>query len=247
MKRAICAACIGWAVATGCGGVSEPPEPPETALPETAMDMIAARASIDQVLHIVAAMSAMTGGDAASDVTSLMAAHQDLVTPPPAEGSPGGEVTPFSKLLPPPPPASGSAVCTAASCAFTTYGYTLGYDVFRIDGTVTHSGDLLVLHVSYEWSFKVQVDRMVWTLDGSISTVAGLDGSANFHATGSGISDGVRWGTTIKYRAITLDAQGCPTGGSLQASTSYAPGASLGGGPPGFALQASTAFGPGCR
>lgn len=241
MKRAISAVCIGWAVVTGCGGASEPPEPSETA-----MDLIAARASIDQVGYIVAAMSAMAGGDAASDVTSLMAAHQDLVTLPAAAGSPAGEVTAFSKLLPPMPTASGSAVCTAASCAFTTYGYTLGYDVFRIDGTVTHSGDLLVLHVSYEWSFKVQVDRMVWTLDGSISTAAGLDGSAHFHGAGSGISDGVRWDTTIEYRAIKLDAQGCPTGGSLQATTSYfTPQPPQGQG--GFAFQASTAFGPGCR
>lgn len=241
MKRATCAACIGWVVVTGCGGTSEPVE--------TAMDLTAARASIDQVGQIVAAMSAMTGGDAASDVTSLMAAHQDLMTLPPAEGPPAGEVTAFSDLGPARPPASGSAACTAASCAFTAYGYTVGYDEFRIDGTVTHSGDLFALHVSYEWSFKVQVDQMVWTLDGSISTAAGLDGSAHFQATGSGSSDGVRWDETVEYRAITLDAQGCPTGGSLQATTSYVtphPSQSDGG-PPSFDFQASTAFGPGCR
>lgn len=244
MNRAICAGCIGWAVATGCGGASEPPDSPEP--PEAAMDMIAARASVDQVGHIVAAMSARAGGDAASDITSLMAAHQDLVTLPAAAGSPAGEVTAFSRLLPPLPPAGGSAVCTAASCAFTGYGYALGYDVFRIDGTVTHSGDLLVFHVRYEWSFKVQLDGMVWTLDGSISTAAGLDGSANFQATGSGLSDGVRWRAIIKYRAIMLDAQGCPTGGSLQATTSYfTPQPPQGEGS--FAFQASTAFGPGCR
>jgi hypothetical protein len=94
------------------------------------------------------------------------------------------------------------------------------------------------------------VYRLVWTLDGSVSTAAaGLDGSAHFQATGSGGFDGVTWDETIKYRAITLDAQGCPTGGSLQATTVYVTSDQVqgGAGPPSFDLQASSMFGPGCR
>ena len=242
MRWAACAMSIGWLAMMGCGGATEPAE--------VTMDMMAARASIDQVGKIVAAMSAMTGGDAASDVTSLMAAHQELVTLPPAEEPPAGVVAVFPDLGSAAPPATGSAVCTADSCTFTAYGYTVGYDEFRIDGTVTHSSDLLAFQISYQHSFKVHVDQMVWTLDGSISTASGLDGSVRFRATGSGFSSGAMWDATVPYRAITLDAQGCPTGGSLQVTTSYVipsrpPGEYAG--PPGFVFQASTAFGPGCH
>lgn len=243
MKRAVCAASFGWLTVMGCGGASEPPA--------VAMDMTAARASIDQVGRIAAAMSSMSGADAIGGATSLMVAHQGLVLSGGNIGSLLGEVYAFPSAgsVPPQSPAEGSARCTATSCTFTGYGFTLQpYDSYHIDGTLTRSGDLIAFDVTYHQ--YQHGNAIAWTLDGSLSTAAGgLDGSMHDRGIGSNYLAGVTWDVAVDYHAITLDAQGCPTGGSLHAVTGYddSGAAQRADGAPGFERQASVAFGPGCR
>lgn len=246
MRTAILASLVVTVATAACSGASQPSE--------GVVDMAAARASVDEVEATVAAMSAMNADDAVVAITSLMAAHQLVVT---SQGSSdlslAGRVQPYPTwpLL---PPAVGLATCTATSCTFTRYGVSFTYNAFFIDGTVTRIGDLLAFNLTYQADQHALV--MTWTLEGSISIAAArLDGNAHLHGVGSDWIEGsswfagVSWDVTVDYQAIPLDPQGCPTGGSLHVFTQYrAPEASPGDvRTPGFDLQGSAAFGPGCR
>ena len=213
------------------------------------MDMTEARAAMEQVGQITAAMSSMKSDDAVAAITSLMVAHQCLMCTGGSVGLLHGQLYayPYFPFFPMPP--DGYASCSATACTFTDYGFGGGYDYFSTDGGVTASGNLVTLHVAYNQE-QTHVGSIKWTLDGSLSTMGGgLDGSMHDHGVGYGNFDGVTWDVTVDYQAITRDAQGCPTGGSLHAVMQYEAVASAQrtDAPLTLARQGSAAFGPGCR
>ncbi|HEX8107779.1 MAG TPA: hypothetical protein VF516_08610 [Kofleriaceae bacterium] len=208
------------------------------------MDKAAARAAVDQVGRIAAAMSAMNSADVAAGVEAMMIAHQTVVAPNDDLGTPFGLLFPYLKFA---APNRGTAVCTAISCSFTGYGFGGGYTVLGITGTVTRSGDSIAFDIRYD--LTEHLASVAWTVDGTLSvTQERIEGRVHSHATGSRDATGLRWDMGVDYRAIMLDAQGCPIGGALYAVTSYdIPRDHAGGGPSSVEVEGTVAFGPACQ
>lgn len=236
MRAAVMTSLVTGVAAAACGGASQPSE--------GVVDMVAARTSVDQAGKIAAAMSAMNGRDVAVGVEAMMIAHHAVVTPSGNLDARGGLRYPYLSVGVPPP---GNSVCTATSCAFTRYGFGMTYLSVSLDGTVTRSGDSLTFDVTYDLNGHLSSEA--WTVDGALSVTADLiDGSVHSHGTGSREYAGITWDIVVDYRAITLDTQGCPIGGSLHVVTSYdvSQAAQQVGSPPGFEVQGTASFGPTC-
>lgn len=148
----------------------------------------------------------------------------------------------------------GTMQCMAGSCTFTHYGYSEGpYTNYTIDGTITHSGDTSTFDLTS--SFKDYYEYMDWVISGSVTTTATrVDGTIHSHGAGHaahGSSPLPTWDVTVDYAAITLDAQGCPTGGTVHAVTSYVHAADadpfLDGETPSFAVKGTVALGAACN
>lgn len=235
MRTAIVTALI---TGVACGGAKRPSE--------GVVDMAAARASVEQVDALAAAMPAMNGHDAAVAIEALIIAHQALVTPSGNLDELRGELYPYlmhNVMFP-----STGAVCTAASCTFTGYGFGVTYLVVTLDGTVTRSGDSIALDITHD--VVEHTASMSWAVESALSVTAdGIDGTAHSHATGSRGYAGLTWDVVVEYRGVVRDAQGCPIGGSLHTVTRYdvLQDDQNAGSYPSFEVEGTAAFGPTCQ
>ena len=221
-------------LAAGCGGGGGGDGPTEGVV-----SMEHGRASVDQLGAISAAMSAMKSEDAFHALLGWGAANVPLVTP--SDQAPGRFMFPKIGLFV--IPNSGTATCTGTSCTFDDYGLRGGYDVFTFTGAITGAGDSYTFDLAA--SFTAHFDSMDWELDGAVAiTAAGVDGAVRHHGTGDlgplGEQVRVTWDVALDYEAITLDAGGCPTGGTLHVVTAYEDNDRS------FHVEGSLAFGPGC-
>lgn len=223
----------------------------------TAMDGIVslsdAQISVQQVTKLSGMMSSTDNALVA--FLAMGSANQRIVIPRSEPYEPRG-------LFPHVPvttaPNIGTMQCMAGTCTFTRYGYKGGdgelSEGYGIDGTITHTGDTSTFDLTS--SFADYYEFMDWVISGSVTTTATrVDGTIHSHGTGRGAHGGLpplpTWDVTIDYAAIALDAQGCPTGGTVHAVTSYvhAAGADpfLDGETPSFEVKGTVALGPACN
>lgn len=110
--------------------------------------------------------------------------------------------------------------CSPAACMFS--GSCSGPDgTQELNGAVIRNGDTLEIDVVNSQAGHRANSSI--ELDGSLQlTSVGLAGtvrvSGNAHARA-----GADFDVTLEYRAVALDSQGCPTGGSMVATSHYAP------------------------
>lgn len=208
-----------------------------------------AKASVEQLAKINSSMAASNGANAASALQALTSAGQSMVTP---AGQAGRQIGLLPESFPRPDLSraiSGTAECSATSCTFNNYGDDTAGSSWSINGSITKSGDTTSFDITYKVaSGGTTVD---WTIDGDVTVTATLvDGNVHSHgvtdvASGSnnpGVN--VTWDTAVDYNHITLDAQGCATGGDVHATVSY--NVKSGGNGGSFAVQGGAAFGPAC-
>lgn len=197
-----------------------------------------ARTSIDQVGNVNVAMSASNGASAASAVAAMTAAGQGIVTP-----ATGREVI---GLLPAelPRPAvqlatTGTANCTPTMCTFTNFGDDTPGNSWKIDGTIHKTGDTITFDLSYD--IVSSGLTVAWAIDGSVTvTATNIDGHVHSHGVSSG-AQSVTWDVAVDYLNVGLDGTGCPTSGSVHASTSYEVAGQLA-----YDVEGTVAFGPAC-
>lgn len=218
------------ATAAACGGSDKDPG---TVNPQSA------RTSIDQVGHVDAALAASDGAQAASAVAAMTAAGQGIVTP----AAPQGLIGLAPDHLPRPlvfSAQTGTANCTPTGCTFTNFGDDTPGNTWKIDGTISKSGDTITFDLTYDvTSGGTMVD---WSIDGSVTvTPTSIDGTVNSSGTTNGGGQNVSWDVSVHYDGVQLDGSGCPIGGSVTASTSYTVG-----GVNAYDVEGSVTFGPAC-
>ena len=207
-----------------------------------------AKASVEQVGKVNSSMASSNGANAASAVQAMTQAGQSMVTP---MGQAGRQLGLLPETFPRPDlsqAVSGTAECTPDSCTFTNYGDDgAGW---KINGTITKSGDTTTFDVKYD--VVSAGTSLKWDIDGKLTiTATSIDGDVHSHGVtdvqgGSGAGAiNVTWDTAVDYQSIVLDAQGCATGGSVHAVVSYDVNA---GGQSGgaFDVQGTASFGPAC-
>ncbi|CAN5872008.1 hypothetical protein BH11MYX3_BH11MYX3_49140 [soil metagenome] len=209
-----------------------------------------AKASVENVGKINAAMASGNGANAAAAVQAMTSAGQSLVSP---AGTPQGRLV---GLLPESFPRSdlsravtGTADCTATACTFSNYGDNSTGSSWLINGTVSKSGDTTSFDITYDVTSGGT--SVKWAIDGSVTiTATSIDGNIHSHgvtdvAAGSGNQAvNVTWDTDVDYQAITLDAQGCATSGKVHAVVSYK--VSSGGNGGAYDVEGTAVFGPAC-
>ena len=236
MKRILLASIM--LAAAACGGKSYDPGTVNTTQ---------ARASIDQIGAVSASMSSMNGAEAAGAVQAMTAASQGIVTPA-AQGRVQGLIPDFSNkdggVL---SALGGTAECSATACTFTNYGDDAAG--WLINGTINNSGGTYTFDLTYDISSFGST--LKWTIDGSLTvTDTSIDGEINssgkstFEGGGGAGSATINWDVSVDYRDVVLDPSGCPTGGSVYATTSYEVSSSQGSGS--YAVEGTATFGPGC-
>lgn len=177
-----------------------------------------AKASVTQVGTVNTQMSMSNAMGVSGGVQSMTAANQAIV-----QGSAArqGELLGMIPTLPKmgtQHAEMGTATCTADGCTFTQYG-DVGY---LIDGTITKSGDTVTYNLTYDISSG---QNLHFEIDGSLTlTATSIDGEVHTKGTTSGTESGgynVKWDIDVQYNAVTLNAAGCPTGGSVHATSTY--------------------------
>jgi hypothetical protein len=207
-----------------------------------------AKASVENVGKVNAAMAAGNGANAASALQAMTASGQSMVTP---AGQAGRQLGLLPDRFPRPEIAnavSGTAECTATGCTFTSYGDSAAG--WLINGSVSRSGDTTTFDITYDVTSAGA--SIQWAIDGSVTiTATSVDGDVHSHGVtkveGGSNNPGVNvtWDTTVDYNAISLDAQGCATGGSVHAVVSYSVSAGGQGGGA-FDVEGTATFGPAC-
>lgn len=208
-----------------------------------------AKASVENVGKVNAAMAASNGANAASAVQAMTQAGQSIVTP----AQPGARVGLLPESFPRPDIAkavTGTADCTPTGCTFTNYGDDSTSSAWKINGSISKTGDTTKFNLDYD--VVSAGTSLKWHIDGDVTlTATSIDGSVHSHGVtdvqgGSGAQTiNVTWDTTVDYEAITLDAQGCATGGSVHAVVAYdVKAGSQGGGK--FDVEGTATFGPAC-
>ena len=212
-----------------------------------------AKTSVENIGKVNAAMASSNGANAAAAVQAMTAAGQSIVTP--ATGG-AGRVGILPESFPRPDIAravSGTAECTPTGCTFTNYGDDASSTSWKINGSISKSGDTTKFNIDYDVTSGGT--SLKWHIDGDVTiTATSIDGEVNSHGVtnvmtgGTGGAPGsvnVTWDTAVDYQSIVLDAQGCATGGSVHAVVSYDIDAGGQGGGA-FNVQGTATFGPAC-
>jgi hypothetical protein len=208
-----------------------------------------AKTSVEQMGKINTSMSSGNGANAAAALQALTSASQSIVTP---AGQAGRLVGLLPESFPRPDLSqaiSGTAECSATSCTFSNYGDNTVGSSWLINGSVGKSGDTSTFDITYNvTSAGATID---WKIDGSVTINATtIDGNVHNHgvtdlAGGSNTQAiDVTWDTATDYNNITLDAQGCATGGDVHATVGYA--VNTAGRGSSFNVQGGAKFGPAC-
>lgn len=206
-----------------------------------------ARAAMTELGAIPASMVAMDGYGVLVHVQKMVGASVRIATPTLDGAGLRGGVSP----IPTPPVPMGTANCDAASCTFADYGIGIPYTAYRLDGTITRSGETLELALTH--AYVDHLNQMRWMIDGSLTlTATGIDGRFHGHGEGAaGVAHDQRpviRDVVVEYDAVQLDAQGCPIGGSLHVASVYTDptGGQGNEDSPSFAIEGTVTFGPAC-
>lgn len=209
-----------------------------------------AKASVENLGKVNSSMMAGNGMAAASAVQAMTSAGQSLVAP---SGQAGRQLGLLPASFPRPDIANaigGTATCTADQCTFTGFGDDTPGNSWSIDGTIKHAGDTTTFNLDYQVNNSGAA--IVWHIDGDVTVSATLidgtvhsNGKTDVTAMNGNPSVNVTYDTTVDYNQITLDAQGCATGGDLHATVSYnvKAGGQSGGS---YNVQGGAKFGPAC-
>jgi len=110
-----------------------------------------------------------------------------------------------------------SASCTPAMCTFA-FSYAMYPSIGSFDGTVIRDGHDVTLALDAYNGHSPALGAQ-WTIDGSL-TLTGTTVSGTFHAravvNGNFPAPGT-YETTVDFNSVSVDTDGCPVGGSLQA------------------------------
>ncbi len=208
-----------------------------------------AKASVENVNKVQTSMAMSNGANAASAVQAMTQAGQSLVTP---AGQPGRLLGLLPETFPRPDlsqAVSGTAECSATACTFTNYGDDASGSAWKINGTIKKTGDTTTFDLDYDitsagtslkWDISGDITITATSIDGSVHSKGITNVDAGSNATGVSVN----WDTTVDYDAITLDAQGCATGGSVHAVVAYSVKAQ--GQSTSFDVEGSASFGPAC-
>jgi len=208
-----------------------------------------ATTSVTNMAQIRTSMSAGNGASAATALQAMTAAGQSIVTPAGQAGRLGLLSTEPSRPDGREQVISGTAECSATSCTFNNYGDDTAGSSWLINGTVSATGDNAKFNLTYK--VLTAATSLTWAIDGDVTNSAtAIDGNIHSHgvtdiASGSnnpGIN--VTWDTGLDFNAISVDAQGCATGGDLHAVVAYS--AQAGGNGAAFDVEGTAAFGPTC-
>ncbi|HEY4176630.1 MAG TPA: hypothetical protein VGM90_07360 [Kofleriaceae bacterium] len=178
-------------------------------------DPAMAKVSVTQAAGVNTQLGMSNGMGAAGAVSSLSTANQGIVT--------GGSARlgELQGLVPSLPTtienATGTATCTATGCTFEQYG-DIGY---VIDGSINKSGDTLTFDLTEDFSSQM----LHFDIDGMLTiTATSIDGDFHSKGTTSGSQSGgytVNWDIAVEYNAVQINAAGCPTSGSVHATSKY--------------------------
>lgn len=241
--------------AAACGDSPDggtPGDAPDVAPQDGVVNTGNARGCVDELGKLSASMSAMDATKVARSIQTLLLSCQLVVAPKIVVAPTYGPVAvTFGNTVGPP---DGTGICTATSCTFTNY--TAQYpliETYQINGSITRSGDATLFAINYDQTGKF--GSMQWDLDGTVtSTTTQLDGTVHSHGTTGGpyTSLHVTWDVTVDFMAVTLDAQACPTGGSMRGLIRYHddPTVPFGDAPPrspSFDVLGAVTFGPTCN
>jgi hypothetical protein len=204
------------------------------------------RGCVDQLGEISAGMDAMDPAGVIRRVAGLLGTTQTTVTPKPSSGPT------FGVMEDPGDRFDGSGICTTSSCTYIDYNSNSPM-VYRLafNGSVMRSGDAVTFAIDYHKGGKT--GSMTWSLDGTIaSTSTRIDGALHGHVTAMEPSTeaSVTWDVSVDFTDVALDAQRCPTAGSMRVVLGYAdhPTADADNAPrsSSYDVEGAVAFGPSC-
>jgi hypothetical protein len=186
-------------VAVGCSGLPR---------------VVDTSAAEDSVLQLEAAANAMASSDGNGALSGLLATLAD-----------GTAITGYpTEAELPPNPIVVTATCMPSSCTFNSSSAPPFGATFALTGTLAGDGDVMMISLT-DGGGGTMADRGIrhWSISGSITlTATQLDGTVMLvHMTGAaGAPESyAELDYTVAYHAVRLDAQGCPIGGSLTATT----------------------------
>jgi autotransporter translocation and assembly factor TamB len=194
--------------------------------------------AVTGMTNFSSSLESANGADAALYAFQIGAAAQSIVV------ADNGSTAP-ALIVPPRAAVTGTCDCDADSCMFEDCGDEAG--TWTIDGSIEVDGDHVTFDLdlavafggqSLDWQYQGDLTVNETLIDGSASG----DGSGSFSAEGENVE--LDWSWELGCNEITLNDNGCPTGGSLDASVSYDVSGSSGEGS--FSGSASVAFGPDC-
>jgi hypothetical protein len=98
------------------------------------------------------------------------------------------------------------------------------YGLYRINGSIRRTGDVLAFDLTYELTSDEIAFR--WEMDGNVRANATLiDGYVRSHGKGTVVAEDdtteIVWEFDIDFDNIILDGEGCPVGGALAATVAY--------------------------
>lgn len=195
-------------LAAGCA--SDEPEQPPSDRPPTSN---AALGGIDNLRYAVATgdAAAVAGGVLGAQAYTLTIPTPRLVPLPDEFPRPRHDELGFT----------GSASCTRGSCTFSSYGDDYNGVSFRLNGTISASGDRLTFDLTLDLTSPEGSLRWEMAADVTI-TATRLDGWMRSHGTAND-ADGTTasWDFDLDYNGVTLDGGGCPIGGSVAISYTF--------------------------
>ncbi|HEY4060189.1 MAG TPA: hypothetical protein VGM39_26425 [Kofleriaceae bacterium] len=176
-----------------------------------------AKTSVTQASTVNSQMGMSDSGGVSGAINAMTSANQGIVT-----GGAGRE-SELLGLIPSTLPkintesATGTATCTPTGCTFMQYG-DVGYS---IDGSVNKSGDTLTFDLTEDFTTQM----LHFQIDGSLTvTATSIDGEVHSKGNTSGSASGgynVDWDIDVEYNAVQINAAGCPTSGSVHATSKY--------------------------
>jgi hypothetical protein len=216
--------------AAGCGG--------EADTGNTMTNTASAMTAVSSTAQVRAAVASGNGLQAAAGLQGLGAAAQSIIV----QNGAQARVTALTASA-----AEGSCECSPGGCSFDNCGDSSG--LWSLDGSISVDGDTYTFDLSM--TLNAFGTMWSWDYDGSI-TVTDTSINGNLEASGngsasdpqSGTSVTLSWSWEVSYNGVQLDGQGCPVGGSIDASASYQ--ASTGQGDASFSGSGSVTFGPSC-
>jgi hypothetical protein len=231
MRLGLASITLASAFAVACSGGDD-----DDSSTPTTVNSASVTGAVTGLTTFSSSLESAEGADAALAAFQIGAAAQSIVVADNGSSAP-------ALIVPSRAAVTGTCICDADSCTFENCGED---GTWSVDGSIEVDGDHITFDLdlavafggsSLDWQYQGDLTVNETLIDGSVSG----DGSGSFSAEGETVE--LDWSWELDCNEITLD-DGCPTGGSLDASVSYDVSGSSGEGS--FSGSASVAFGPAC-